>query len=190
MSIKIQYSFALYIFVLLFFNLIMYFIPFFISILIHELIHGLFGVVYGLSIKDINIGINGLSINFNEFNISLSKKIIVLLSGPVSNLILSMSLIILNKEKYIFLIIVNTVLFIINIMPIYPLDGGKIINEIFSNYDKNGKIVKKIYSFFTILIILVTAYICVNYNNIQLFIIGIYLLNLSNKNIYYNVIII
>ena len=77
--------------------------------------------------------------NFNKkilkANLLVIKKIIVALAGPSTNLILIIFFIMLDKEE-IFMIPTELILYsnflilIFNTLPIYPLDGGRIIKNL------------------------------------------------------------
>lgn len=193
MKIKIRYSFILYIIILHFFDLLGYFLIFFLSIMIHELIHSLVGISFGLNIKSMEISLNGLNIDFKKFQLKTSKKILVLLSGPLSNLAILIFFYFLNKEKYIFIIISNMLLFIFNMIPIYPLDGGRILYEILLKYFRfsiANNILINVYKFFSIITLLLVSYMYINFYNTQVLFIGLYILGFYRYNTQKNIIII
>lgn len=96
---------------------------------VHEIGHLLSGVILGLKVKSINIMPFGISINFEDYsNKYLIKKIIIALAGPLVNLII----IILGlynswSEEIIYS---NILIGMFNLIPIYPLDGGRILKYI------------------------------------------------------------
>lgn len=68
-------------------------------------------------------------------NLLSVKKIIVAILGPMVNLIFIVIFILLGREKIFYveaeiLIYVNLLILMLNILPIYPLDGGRIIKNI------------------------------------------------------------
>ena len=184
MSIKIHYTFIIYLLILFFFELLPYYFCFFISIFIHEISHGIMGKIFGLKIKNISINFSGLSLGFENFNISKIKKIIIYIVGPVINLIIAIILNYYNNEEYAFLIICNLLLFTFNILPIYPLDGGKIIYEVLSNNIYCDKLFNLIQQIFCIILILFCIYVYINFEAIQILFLGLYLLGMSNLNKY------
>lgn len=185
MKIRIHYSFVIYIFILFFLNLLKYYSVFFISILLHEMTHAIIGILYGIKISNIEISMSGVSIRFKEMDITYFKKIIIYISGPLINILLAILAYFCHKEKYIFFIFSNCVLFIFNIIPIYPLDGGKILYEILINkFYLNNLIIERLFSVFQIILLFVLAYLCINYSNIQLFFLGIYFLKFTCSYMY------
>lgn len=180
MSIKIHYSFIVYILVLFFLDLLNYYILFFLSIIIHEFTHGVLGRILGLKVNSVHISITGLSIKFKDFNISKAKKIIILLAGPIINLLISVLIYLLFKEKYIFFAMCNFILFTFNILPIYPLDGGKVLYEILKDKKRGKRILNLIEKSFAILLIVICIYFYINFYAIQILFLGIYLLGFVN----------
>ena len=112
----------------------------------HELGHIISGLLMGFKIEKINIMPMGLSISFkvplknynkkiqNSSLLSL-KKIIIAISGPIINVIIAIIFIFsnFNIEEYqrLNIIYANLLLCIFNLLPIYPLDGGRILKQIF-----------------------------------------------------------
>lgn len=94
--------------------------------LIHELGHLFAGLILGLKAKSINIMPFGLSINFEDYsNKYLVKKLIIALAGPLTNLIIIVLGIYNGWEDEI--IYANMLIGLFNLIPLYPLDGGRII---------------------------------------------------------------
>lgn len=91
--------------------------------------------------------------------LSRAKESIVLLSGPAMNLVLYLIL----KDDY------NLILFILNMLPVYPLDGGRVI------YLFSKKLSKVLSMIFFILIFIVSIYLIIFYDSFSLFLICIYL---------------
>ena len=80
----------------------------------------------------------GLSIAFNEkeeeynakikrSNFNNVKKIIILLMGPISNIVIAFFFMLLNMAIPVY---INILIAIFNLLPIYPLDGGQILNRL------------------------------------------------------------
>ncbi|MBS4535863.1 hypothetical protein GOQ29_09575 [Clostridium sp. D2Q-14] len=112
------------------------FIIIFFILLIHEISHLIIALINKVKVKEINIFHFGAMIKF-EYNLGIDpiKEIIISLAGPMTNLILlilSYILIYIYPESQIidFFIEINALLFTINILPILPLDGGRIIRGI------------------------------------------------------------
>lgn len=138
------------------------YIIFLIFITLHELAHAIVGMIQGFQLERIEIMPYGLSIKFYYFNdANYKKKIITYLAGPVLNFILALIfLCIKTNEKFIvYCFFINLVLGMVNLLPILPLDGGKILKEILKikyDYKKSYILINKIGSY--VLLILTTTY--------------------------------
>ena len=111
----------------------------------HELGHMLAGIILGFKPDTIEIMPFGLSISFKSKQENYNKKIgnatlltlkktIIAISGPFTNLdfILIFSIFpnsILGMEREL-IIYANIIIGIFNLIPIYPLDGGRIVKNI------------------------------------------------------------
>ena len=187
MNIKIHYSFVIYIFILFFLGLLKYFSIFFISILLHEFTHALVGTLYGLKIINIEIDMCGVSIRFDKINEDCLSRIIIYMSRPLINIIIAIITYIIFKERFLFFVLTNLGLFAFNMLPIYPLDGGKIIFEIINKFFYTKKLIlKKCYTCFQIIFLFILAMFCINYSNVQLFFLGIYFLRFTIEDKYKN----
>lgn len=111
--------------------------------IIHELGHLLAGLLLGMKPNKIEIMPFGLSVSFKlhtkdynkkilKANLLELKKIIVAVAGPITNLILILIFVftninIISKEVAIY---ANILIMVFNLLPIYPLDGGRILKGI------------------------------------------------------------
>lgn len=96
---------------------------------IHELGHLIAGVSLGLKVKNINIMPFGVSINFEDYsNKYIIKKIIIAIAGPLINLIIVILGLCNEWEEDI--IYSNVLIGMFNLIPLYPLDGGRILKYI------------------------------------------------------------
>lgn len=112
------------------------FIPFiiiFILIIIHELGHFLMAKILNVEVKKIYLyPLGGISKFFLPLNSSFLKEFLILIAGPISQEIAKILLLfLLPKEKEIILMYHYGIL-LFNLLPVYPLDGGKLIHLIFS----------------------------------------------------------
>ena len=112
---------------------------------LHELGHLVMGLILGFKPYSLEIMPVGLAISFKAKAENYNKKIkkgalltlktiIIAAAGPLTNVILVLFFIICNisflnipKELMIY---ANILIAIFNLIPIYPLDGGRIINGI------------------------------------------------------------
>lgn len=111
------------------------FIIFLSLIIIHELGHFLAALFFKIEVDKIYIypfgGVSKFNISLNE---SILKEFIILIMGPIFQIIFYLIIININYfNNYISLITTYnyTVLFF-NLLPIYPLDGGKLLNILLS----------------------------------------------------------
>jgi stage IV sporulation protein FB len=108
------------------------FISAFIAILVHEMAHTFVANRYGYRVYGINIGLFFGSASIDS-NMAQRDSIPITAAGPISNLILFA---IATFAQYFFVndfitmfASVNLFLFIFNILPIYPMDGGHILKD-------------------------------------------------------------
>ena len=106
------------------------FLLYFSIIFIHELGHLTMGLIFGWKIDNISFYPYGGVTKFNEdINRPLKEELLILLMGPLTQIIYY--LIIINfislRNINIFRYYHYSIL-IFNLLPIYPLDGGKILN--------------------------------------------------------------
>ena len=109
---------------------------------LHECGHLIAGLLLKLKPRRLEINPFGLAVIFEEFgskNNSFEwKKVIISAAGPITNLIIMLAVIFINppiaqitKEVIIY---ANILIISFNLLPIYPLDGGRIIKGILYIY--------------------------------------------------------
>lgn len=159
--------------------------------LIHEFGHLLAGVIMGMKPEKIEVMPFGVSISFkinvDEYNEKIKngnvleiKKIIVALAGPITNFIIILISCNLNLDliKSMLIIYTNFLIMIFNLLPIYPLDGGRILKGILHIIVGKRNAEKYINTISIIMVIVITAVssILILYiQNISIFLIDIYL---------------
>ena len=164
---------------------------------IHELGHLFWGIILKLKPEAFSITPFGLQISFkaepNLYNTKIKngtklclKKMSLALAGPLTNFIIALILIILNNiELYknsIFFgeiaIYANILIGIFNLIPIYPLDGGRILKEIISirsGIKKSYYYINKISNITMICLMFISSILLLYIHNIAILIILIYL---------------
>jgi Zn-dependent protease len=119
---------------LLFWLPITYVVALFISILLHEIGHAFMAKKYGYNVDNIEIGLFAGQANMNINSISERHMINIVGAGPWVNLVLISLSIFANIafpcQFFSAMYIVNLFLFLFNIIPIFPLDGGRILRSI------------------------------------------------------------
>lgn len=148
MNIKLNLN--IFLFLLLFFitNQIEIYALVMIFALIHELAHLICGVLHGFKPDTLRIMPLGFSIEFEtnvqDYNIKVRKsnalavkKILIALAGPFINLLIVILGIAISIDNNI--IYANLLILIFNLLPIYPLDGGRILINILKIFYGNRK---------------------------------------------------
>lgn len=175
---------------------------------IHELGHVVMGLILGLKIEKIEIMPLGLSVSFkiniDDYNKKVKKggiiqlkKILIAAAGPFTNLI--MLVIVLNTNINIKIVsnevlaYANILIMLFNLIPIYPLDGGRILKEIIHIFEgsiKSKRYITKISKVIMIIITMTGSVAIIYFKNIAIFFIIIYLwivvIRENRKNVRYN----
>ena len=183
MKIKIDFKIFLLIFCYILTNNIEAFSIIFIFMIIHEISHVLFGIILGLSLRKINLSIAGLRIEFKEKEVTLNKKskkrlknkIFIDLGGPISNLFFMVIGLILKKENIVY---ANLIIFLINILPILPLDGGRVLKNLLMlkySFKKVNNIMIEISKYNLIILTIISSLAILYVKNISIAIFVIYL---------------
>ena len=133
----------------------------------------------GIKINEIYIyPLGGIS-KFNmDLNISIKKELLILINGPLFQCLAYLLLLIIMPTKKELINIYHYSILMFNLLPIYPLDGGKLVklllNKIIS-YKSSLKIVINLSYLVTIILLLI------NKKNISIFIMISLLLILITK---------
>ncbi|EET85656.1 peptidase M50 [Clostridium carboxidivorans P7] len=107
----------------------------FFIVIIHEAVHYLTAKHYNFSGFDIELIAFGASIKFKELDDASPKEdLIISLSGPLSNFVLAAILYYINTivhcDEIYMLFAGNIAIGIFNLIPAFPLDGGRILRDI------------------------------------------------------------
>ena len=133
----------------------------------------------GIKIDEIYIyPLGGIS-KFNmDLNISIKKELLILINGPLFQHLAYLILLILLPSKKDIITIYHYSILSFNLLPIYPLDGGKLLKLVFNkiiSYKSSLKLIINL-SYLVLLIILI-----ISKKNINLFIMTSLLLILITK---------
>jgi Zn-dependent protease len=153
----------------------------FISVLIHEMAHALVAHRRGWHVSQIRIDLFTGSAHIDS-NIHERDSIPVVAAGPLSNLTLAFlttsllaftQVYILDVSPTIYkflldLISVNFILFIFNILPIYPLDGGRLVKDFLTLKLRSRLKAKKIAGTISLITSILVLYYSIVTTNIML----------------------
>ncbi len=178
------------IFLFIFFTLIFFigyigeYLIIFMSMAFHELAHALAAEITGRKINLIRILPIGLNVLIDGQEYRLFSNMAIYFSGPFLNIFLcilglAISPFEIVKTEYMnFFIISNLYLSIFNLLPVLPLDGGKILNLLLSyryGLNKAFAYTRRVSFFLTFHIIIVGAIeLIISKYNFSLLIIGMY----------------
>lgn len=157
-KIKIHYSLVFLLILSLFTGSFFKILGIIISILIHEFSHYVFLKLFKVNVKNLELSIIGGILEINDKNISLIKRLLINSAGVISNLIIILLIKISNINSLNYLVYYNLFIIIFNLIPIIPLDGFRILNDLLSSiYDDNYTfiIIKKIDSFCLIMMLII-----------------------------------
>lgn len=158
---------------------------------IHELSHLIVGVMLGFKPEGIELNPVGLSLafkpNYDDYNLKIKnanvfeiKKIIVALAGPLMNLVIAITIGFISNPSILanYIFYANLLIALFNLLPIYPLDGGRIfkgILHIFCGKWKAKKLINEISFISTVVLTAISSIGVFYYKNIAIVAIIAYL---------------
>ena len=161
------------------------FLNYFLALFLHELAHLFVASRKGYSLKLIKLDIFGLSLDLNE-KIDDSDTFAISVAGPMFNMFLCLCCLAMYwlwpmSFYYLNLFCLsNLILAVFNLLPIYPLDGGKIVRAMIKS-EKTYKIIDRtIRCSFAIVLIILFVLSCYSYPNF-LFVLFLIFLVTSTK---------
>ena len=145
MYIRIDLKIILFLIIFFITNQLEIYLLFMLFTILHELGHLAAGIILGFRPKGIKIFPIGLAISFkvncDNYNSNIKnakiitlKKLLIAIFGPLTNFIISAFFIMFNVSFFGFsrenIIYANILIGIFNLIPIYPLDGGRIVKNL------------------------------------------------------------
>ncbi len=128
-KIRVHYSIFFLVLISLFTDNLFKILVILLCIIIHEFAHFIALSYYKKQLVSIEISLIGGMMNADKEGLSLKAKLIVNLSGVFANLLIIIGLQIFNFNQP-FLISYNLLMIIFNLIPIIPLDGYQVLNDI------------------------------------------------------------
>ena len=196
LKIKLHPLFAIYVFVCIYFNWINLIFYYIVVMFLHEFAHYFVAKRLGYNVDGFLLSAYGIGMQTNN---SYRKKdeILISIAGPIFNLILIILTVFLwwvYPSMYFFtydFVMCNFLVMVFNMIPLYPLDGGRVIVCLFSRFNK--KKVLKVSNMISIIlgvILMVLFFISIFTRiNLNLLFIGLFLTINSiscDRNNYYN----
>lgn len=164
----------------------------YLFIIFHELAHLTIALLFGKEIENFKFSLSGVCIELKKKRFDLKgnkrlkkeniEEIILYLAGPISNIILAY---IFNNNKMICEI--NIAFAIINLLPIFPLDGYNILDnllELFSMRLKKREVILEILSNILIFILFFVGIVQLLFlfnPSIIMFSLYVFLIQFNNK---------
>ncbi|AKL95100.1 peptidase M50 [Clostridium aceticum] len=109
-------------------------------IVVHELAHSLTSIHYGIDVEEIELfPFGGVAKANNYLEMDPFKEMVIAIVGPMSNFIMMFVMIVLQSyialqmELVHFFILSNLTIGLFNMLPILPLDGGRILRAYISS---------------------------------------------------------
>lgn len=184
--IEVEYLFLIFSFICIFsYKTRIYFTSFFscyMFILFHELSHVLVASILGKKVELLKFSLSGMNAKFESEKYKLIEEksyftnMIIYLAGPLSNILFA---IIFRYNSFIR--DVNISLAIINLFPIYPLDGYNILMNVLGDYKGAEKCLVIIENIIFSILIIVSVYQLIFLKNISIVIFTMYIFVLKRQ---------
>ena len=135
-KIKIHYSLIFLLILSLFTGSFFKILGIIFCIFFHEFSHFIFLKLFRVKVNHLELSVIGGILEIEEVNLSLIKKLIINFSGICANILIIIVLKYLDFSTLNYLISYNFCIIIFNLIPIIPLDGFRILNDLLSTiYD-------------------------------------------------------
>ena len=146
-TIKFKPLFLIYVFLCIYFDWYNNIFFYILSVVLHEYGHSLVAKYLGYNTNGIVFDLYGAGLRSDSY-FDRKHDILISIAGPFVNILIILIAMAgwwLVPSSYIItknLVICNLVVMIFNLLPIYPLDGGRIVVAVFGKKIKKQKLLK------------------------------------------------
>lgn len=142
------------------------------------------GLLLKLKPKKLNIMPFGLAVTFESYGyrkLVETKKILIAFAGPLTNILISIITLFVHIDESLKQTIIysNILVAFFNLIPIYPLDGGRILKGFIKLKYKNNmvadSVVNKISNILAIVLTAISSILILYLKNISIFLVIVYL---------------
>lgn len=105
-----------------------------LSLLIHEMGHLIAARFAHVRIESVCFYMYGADMRFQSSLISPSRQFVVACGGPLATLLVLIVCLVYSNESFTQVIQMQKLLLLINLCPIWPLDGGRMLQAIVVNF--------------------------------------------------------
>ena len=145
---RIRPSFLLLVLLSIYFNKFSLLINYFLALSLHELAHIFVAINKGYKLKLVKLDMFGMSVELDE-TIDNKDCFLINIAGPMINLLIAVICVamywLVPTSYYVLkdFCLANLILAVFNLLPIYPLDGGKIFRGLIKR-DKTYKVLDNV----------------------------------------------
>ena len=121
-----------------------------ITIILHEFAHSFVANRLGYRLNIINIMPHGASLSGQSHFFSVRDEILIAIAGPIANIVIAViccALWWLFPETYFYtqqFVYANTITAVVNCLPIFPLDGGRVLLAVLGKNGNKISAIKKV----------------------------------------------
>ena len=123
MYIKIHFYLFLWLAFLFWKEKLSIFLLFYLCDFLHEAAHIVVALLLNVNVIELFFMPFGISARYEEYHITSVQECLISLAGPF------ISLVLFFFSKSMVIQMINLVIFLLNILPLYPLDGGRILKQ-------------------------------------------------------------
>ena len=155
------------------------FMCYYVFVIMHELSHIVVALLLKVDIKEIVLLPIGVNAKYDE-KISGVKEFVISLAGPLASFLFA---ILFKDIKFVFM---NISVAIFNLIPIYPLDGGKILRNFFAilfGKKKGRKLAYIVTKIFITLLLLISIILVAYFKNYYALLLGICIYSIAKEEL-------